>query len=64
MAEPKPKHEQGTLKAFIRDIKIVTGIGRPRDVTHQGKTYDQIVNDAVTGPTKEQRDRQSTDSNN
>ncbi|MGD9590795.1 MAG: hypothetical protein AB7V11_18075 [Pyrinomonadaceae bacterium] len=32
--------------------------------TGKRKTYEDIINEAVNGPTQEQKDRQSTDSNN
>lgn len=52
-------------------IKKVLGIKQltrpapdtPKDPKRR-KTYEEIVDEAVNGPSQEQKDRQSTDSNN
>lgn len=58
------------MPGLIDDIKKAIGIGTPKQPTRidpktgKRKTYDEIVDEAVNGPSQEQRDRQSTDSNN
>jgi hypothetical protein len=51
-------------------IKNVLGLNKPKQPTRpdpktgKRKTYEEIVDEAVNGPSQAQKDRQSTDSNN